>query len=159
MLQVYDVEDKKDAYNYSREKNPYYQGGEKYCDPKAVENVIDYIAKEAKTKGYYGGYLCSNDPNEAINDFWEVKEQYDECNGKKLRHLIVDFGKRVGRDEALDYARKLAETYMPEYQSFFGVHYEHQRTHLHFAVNTIGCTSGERLKCSKEIVNLINSQV
>lgn len=145
MVKLYDVEDKNNDWRDGRKRTHNFLEESKYCDAYAVNNVINYIAEEKKTRGHYGGCNCSDDPDEAIDDFLETKELYDKCEGKQLKHFVAPFGSLIKRNKAEEYARQIIDDTFPGYQCFYGVHIKDGRTHIHIAVNSVSFKDGSDL--------------
>ena len=112
---------------------------EKFTDYRAVYDVINYIANDKKTRGHVGGFGCSEDPEQAMDEFYSVHDNMKGVFNQRVKHYIVAFNQLVKRDKADEYARLIANYFVPDYQVFYGVHVEDSRTHLHFCVNAVNC--------------------
>jgi Relaxase/Mobilisation nuclease domain. len=152
MTKAYDIETKLDGYRYKQSKEKIHLEEKKYCDQNAVKDVIYYVVNEHKTRAYFGGNHCSDDQDEAVEDFLNTKEDFNQCEGQQLKHLLIDFDRKINRKTAEEYAVKIAKYAFDNYQSFYGVHYNNKRTHIHFAVNTVSYIDGNCLINTNDIL-------
>ena len=131
---------KGDKKMYITDMNYKYGGdylNEKFADYRAVQDVINYIANNKKTRGHFGGFGCSGDPEQAMDEFYVVHDKMKGVCNQRVKHYIVAFNQLVNRNKADEYARLIAYYFAPDYQVFYGVHIEDNRTHLHFCVNAV----------------------
>jgi Relaxase/Mobilisation nuclease domain. len=159
MVEVYDVETKKDNYRYERKSNEFIMEDSRYCDSNSINNLICYASDEKKTRGYYGGINCSDDPEEAIEVFLEVKEQFDQCYGQQLKHILISFDRRIERKKADQYAKKILDYFFDGFQCFYGIHFENCRTHIHVVINSVSYEDGRRLIITEDNLRDIRAYI
>lgn len=127
----------------------------------AVLKIVpgDYVNRDALDRlihGYVfpkavqiGGYFV--DPQYAAEQMRTVKRFWHQDHGKQLRHFVLSFNPK--ESAAISHASELAigaygvcGYYSEEYQAVFGIHRPNRSTwHIHFVVNNVNFTTGERL--------------
>lgn len=125
-------------------------GHRKYHDDAALDTVIDYCLKPAKTPhGFIGAYGVNL--HQAAFEMELLAEVFGKNRGLRLRHFILSFspteaqslGERVY--ETLDeVARVVAGYYARNYQIIYAVHENSENPHIHFVMNTVSYTNGRK---------------
>ncbi len=67
-----------------------------YADRDCIRDVIRYVTRPSATEGNFVGSeaLLTNDPNEWIQQFWDVKRVFFKTEGRLLHHYVLSFPKR-----------------------------------------------------------------
>lgn len=111
-----------------------------YDDDDALETVVQYVLRPGY--GYCGAYGV--DLNDAVFQMQRVKELWGKDHGRRVRHFILSFqrSEQVGYEQAMGLGFEICQ-YYADYQSVYGIHYDTEHTHLHFAVNTVSYRNGK----------------
>ena len=119
---------------------------ESYANSDALDCLIRYIY----SKSYRIGGL-SVDPAHAAEQMKLVKQLWYKENGCQLLHFILAFSpwesewiKSAG--ELIPLAYEVCSYFAEDYQIIFGVHHSKAGLwHIHFVVNSVSFTTGERI--------------
>ena len=119
---------------------------ESYANSDALDCLIRYIY----SKSYRIGGL-SVDPAHAAEQMKLVKQLWYKENGCQLLHFILAFSpwesewiKSAG--ELIPLAYEVCSVFAEDYQIIFGVHHSKAGLwHIHFVVNSVSFTTGERI--------------
>ena len=119
---------------------------ESYANSDALDCLIRYIY----SKSYRIGGL-SVDPAHAAEQMKLVKQLWYKENGCQLLHFILAFSpwesewiKSAG--ELIPLAYEVCSFFAEDYQIIFGVHHSKAGLwHIHFVVNSVSFTTGERI--------------
>lgn len=123
-----------------------------YQNTDAVPNTIRYVASHPIENGC-NGIACSSLPEDAIDDFNEIKTFYSKTDGKQVRHFIISF---VYSQYATEHIYQIAwniACYFQQagHQAFYGIHENTDKHHckcyhIHMIINTINFRTGKRLE-------------
>lgn len=118
-----------------------------YLNHDALEKLVHYVYRKALRIGGYGV-----DPQYAAEQMHIVKQLWNQDHGKLLRHFVLSFNRK--ESAIVDHVNRLAigayqvcqYYYDGGYQSVFGIHHPNSNNwHIHFVVNNVSFTTGERL--------------
>lgn len=132
-----------------------------YYDRNAVNDVIKYIYRGAKKLppnhqifGAVGVGAAGVDG--AIEDFYKVKSVYKKENYLQLKHIIISMQKKpnLPTRKIRKKVIKTAMFFSPEYQVYYGVHYDEERQcnfHIHLAINSVNCLNGKQINLKSKM--------
>ena len=112
-----------------------------YATDTALRNVINYIGKYGLE--YCGGFGVN--PEYAYEEMLLVKKIWHKEDGQQVRHFVLSFAKeeKLNTQQKLKLAYDICR-YYPEFQCFFGCHYDTDNPHIHFVMNTVSAIDGHR---------------
>lgn len=121
-----------------------------YSNYDCIENVITYISDRNNVLLY--GQGCSDVPEIAINNFYDVNAFYNSKGIRKLRHFIVSFKVYREIDDVVinQFANYAASYYSTEYQIFYGIMNDNGHIHIHFCQNMTNFRNGSKFPRSLE---------
>lgn len=112
---------------------------ESYRNEDALENLIYYVCRS----GHVGG--VGVDPEYARMQMSMVKRLWHKETGRQAWHFILAFAPNedVTYEEAMAIGYAVAGHYGERYQIVFGLHFDTNYLHLHFAGNTVSFVDGQ----------------
>lgn len=112
---------------------------ESYRNEDALENLIYYVCRS----GHVGG--VGVDPEYARMQMSMVKRLWHKETGRQAWHFILAFAPNedVTYEEAMAIGYAVAGYYGEWYQIVFGLHFDTNYLHLHFAGNTVSFVDGQ----------------
>ena len=112
---------------------------ESYYGEQTLYNVLNYVLRSGDIDG------LAVDPEHAFSQMLLTKRIWNKMAGRQIRHFIVSFSpnESLSPEEAKLYGYQIARYYADQYQIVFGLHYDTQNLHLHFAFNTVSYQDGK----------------
>lgn len=112
---------------------------ESYYGEGTLKRVVDYVTRLAIVGG------INVDPDHAVSQMLLIKKIWHKQGGRQVRHFILSFAdnEALTIDEAMDYGQQIAMYYGRNYQIVYGVHYDTNHLHLHFAFNSVSFVDGK----------------
>lgn len=109
-----------------------------YHGEQSLENVVNYILRS----GHVGGLAV--DPQYAVYQMELVKQLWHKTEGRQVRHFILSFSNQevLTYDEAMEYGYQISRYFSNQRQIVFGIHFNTNHLHIHFALNTVSYTEG-----------------
>lgn len=132
--------------------------GEKelYYNKDAVKKLIYYILSDEKTPNrIYGGVGVSTDNKEnAVKQFFAVKQAYRNTKGKQAIHFWISFDEKElhSLEEFRHIGYGIASFFGGEYQIIFALHENTDNYHIHFVVNTVNFITGKKIRWNRGCV-------
>lgn len=129
----------------------------KYKHKKALQEVINYVMDDAKTRDdLKGGHFCN--PSSAYHEFLLTKERYDKIEGRQVVHLVQSFSPldEITPEEVYEIAEKfLQHDLFKGFQITYATHINRDHLHTHFIINTVNYETGRKWQQSvKDIASL-----
>lgn len=111
----------------------------KYKDFSCYIDLVNYITQPIKTPNQLYVARGVSSIYNAPDEMRQVAKLYGECDGTKLRHMILSFDPKENIDthSAHQIAWLMTDFYADEYQIVAAVHEEHHNVHIHVLMNTI----------------------
>lgn len=126
---------------------------DKYTDPQAYRDTINYIANPQKAQ-FVGAFGVSSITT-AAEEMQAAAVGFGKDKGKRVRHSVMSFSEdeAVTADEVFEYAKRCAEFYADRFQIAFAVHGNTDNAHAHFVMNMTSYVDGRRYDGSHKDYN------
>lgn len=111
---------------------------ESYSNEDALEHLINYVCRSGHTGG------TGLDPEYALMYMSAVKQMWHKTDGRQARHFILSFAcdEDLTYDEMTAVAYAVAGYYADRFQVVFGLHFDTDSPHIHFAMNSVSFMDG-----------------
>lgn len=116
----------------------------------SYKDKIDYAMKEIKTDQelVYGKDLLGNTKEEFVQEFREVKKDWDKLDGRQYYHIVQSFEKEeyVTPEKAHEIGIRWAEENkaLEGYQVVVATHVDRDHCHNHFVINSVNFDTGKK---------------
>ena len=140
---------------------------------------MNYIGRDHATPNggkqpaaYTSGILCSDDTQNAVQDFWLTQKTYNKTGGKRSAVEIIQSypnGEKVTAEQVHQLGLELAEEigklpYFSGYQMFLATHTDQRNgnMHNHLAINAVNLETGKKIQLPPEAlptVKAINDKI
>lgn len=121
-------------------------------DAESISTLINYIA-DHPIDGGIQGIGCSNNPEEAAEQFVMTKKVMNKKEGVQCRHYLISFEEAewINCENIGSIAYNIALFFWGQgYQTFYGIHQNsNEGMHVHIAVNTVNLYTGKKLPISR----------
>lgn len=138
----------------------------------SFKRTLNYIGRDhATTNGgkqpaaYTSGILCSDDTQNAVQDFWLTQKTYNKTGGKRSAVEIIQSypnGEKVTAEQVHQLGLELAEEigklpYFSGYQMFLATHTDQRNgnMHNHLAINAVNLETGRKIQLPPEALPAI----
>lgn len=138
----------------------------------SFKRTLNYIGRDHATPNggkqpaaYTSGILCSDDTQNAVQDFWLTQNTYNKTGGKRSAVEIIQSypnGEKVTAEQVHQLGLELAEEigklpYFSGYQMFLATHTDQRNgnMHNHLAINTVNLETGRKIQLPPEALPAI----
>lgn len=138
----------------------------------SFKRTLNYIGRDHATPNggkqpaaYTSGILCSDDTQNAVQDFWLTQKTYNKTGGKRSAVEIIQSypnGEKVTAEQVHQLGLELAEEigklpYFSGYQMFLATHTDQRNgnMHNHLAINTVNLETGRKIQLPPEALPAI----
>lgn len=145
----------------------------------SFKRTLNYIGRdhatpdgEKKPAAYTSGILCSDDTQEAVQDFWLIQKSYNKTGGKRSAIEIIQSypcSEKVTAEQVhqlgLELAKELEKLpYFSGHQMFLATHTDQKRgnLHNHLAINAVNLETGRKIQLPPDAlptVKAINDKI
>lgn len=145
----------------------------------SFKRTLNYIGRDHATPNggkqpaaYTSGILCSDDTQNAVQDFWLTQKTYNKTGGKRSAVEIIQSypnGEKVTAEQVHQLGLELAEEigklpYFSGYQMFLATHTDQRNgnMHNHLAINAVNLETGKKIQLPPEAlptVKAINDKI
>lgn len=133
----------------------------------SFKRTLNYIGRDHATPNggkqpaaYTSGILCSDDTQNAVQDFWLTQKTYNKTGGKRSAVEIIQSypnGEKVTAEQVHQLGLELAEEigklpYFSGYQMFLATHTDQRNgnMHNHLAINAVNLETGRKIQLPPE---------
>lgn len=151
----------------------------KISNKRSFKQTLNYIGRDHATPNggkqpaaYTSGILCSDDTQNAVQDFWLTQKTYNKTGGKRSAVEIIQSypnGEKVTAEQVHQLGLELAEEigklpYFSGYQMFLATHTDQRNgnMHNHLAINAVNLATGKKIQLPPEAlptVKAINDKI
>lgn len=151
----------------------------KISNKRSFKQTLNYIGRDhatpdgkKKPAAYTSGILCSDDTQNAVQDFWLTQKTYNKTGGKRSAVEIIQSypnGEKVTAEQVHQLGLELAEEigklpYFSGYQMFLATHTDQRNgnMHNHLAINAVNLETGKKIQLPPEAlptVKAINDKI
>ena len=114
-----------------------------YYNTDAPEKIVDYIIRKAVFKDSF-----ALDLNHAAEQIHAVKNFWCETHGRQMVQFILAFDDHesvsMSNDEIIQIAESFCGLFYDRFQIVYGVHFDTNNPHIHFAMNNVSYIDGKR---------------
>ena len=138
----------------------------------SFKRTLNYIGRDHATPNggkqpaaYTSGILCSDDTQNAVQDFWLTQKTYNKTGGKRSAVEIIQSypnGEKVTAEQVHQLGLELAEEigklpYFSGYQMFLATHTDQRNgnMHNHLAINAVNLETGRKIQLPPEALPAI----
>lgn len=138
----------------------------------SFKRTLNYIGRdhatpdgEKKPAAYTSGILCSDDTQNAVQDFWLTQKTYNKTGGKRSAVEIIQSypsSEKVTAEQVhqlgLELAKELGKLpYFSGHQMFLATHTDQKRgnLHNHLAINAVNLETGRKIQLPPEALPAI----
>lgn len=138
----------------------------------SFKRTLNYIGRDHATPNggkqpaaYTSGILCSDDTQNAVQDFWLTQKTYNKTGGKRSAVEIIQSypnGEKVTAEQVHQLGLELAEEigklpYFSGYQMFLATHTDQRNgnMHNHLAINSVNLETGRKIQLPPEALPAI----
>lgn len=138
----------------------------------SFKRTLNYIGRDHATPNggkqpaaYTSGILCSDDTQNAVQDFWLTQKTYNKTGGKRSAVEIIQSypnGEKVIAEQVHQLGLELAEEigklpYFSGYQMFLATHTDQRNgnMHNHLAINAVNLETGRKIQLPPEALPAI----
>lgn len=138
----------------------------------SFKRTLNYIGRDHATPNggkqpaaYTSGILCSDDTQNAVQDFWLTQKTYNKTGGKRSAVEIIQSypnGEKVTAEQVHQLGLELAEEigklpYFSGYQMFLATHTDQRNgnMHNHLAINAVSLETGRKIQLPPEALPAI----
>lgn len=138
----------------------------------SFKRTLNYIGRDHATPNggkqpaaYTSGILCSDDTQNAVQDFWLTQKTYNKTGGKRSAVEIIQSypnGEKVTAEQVHQLGLELAEEigklpYFSGYQMFLATHTDQRNgnMHNHLAINAVNLEEGRKIQLPPEALPAI----
>lgn len=138
----------------------------------SFKRTLNYIGRdhatpdgEKKPAAYTSGILCSDDTQNAVQDFWLTQKTYNKTGGKRSAVEIIQSypsSEKVTAEQVhqlgLELAKELGKLpYFSGHQMFLATHTDQKRgnMHNHLAINAVNLETGKKIQLPPEALPAI----
>lgn len=138
----------------------------------SFKRTLNYIGRDHATPNggkqpaaYTSGILCSDDTQNAVQDFWLTQKTYNKTGGKRSAVEIIQSypnGEKVTAEQVHQLGLELAEEigklpYFSGYQMFLATHTDQRNgnMHNHLAINAVNLATGRKIQLPPEALPAI----
>lgn len=145
----------------------------------SFKRTLNYIGRDHATPNggkqpaaYTSGILCSDDTQNAVQDFWLTQKTYNKTGGKRSAVEIIQSypnGEKVTAEQVHQLGLELAEEigklpYFSGYQMFLATHTDQRNGNMHnnLAINAVNLKTGKKIQLPPEAlptVKAINDKI
>lgn len=145
----------------------------------SFKRTLNYIGRDHATPNggkqpaaYTSGILCSDDTQNAVQDFWLTQKTYNKTGGNRSAVEIIQSypnGEKVTAEQVHQLGLELAEEigklpYFSGYQMFLATHTDQRNgnMHNHLAINAVNLATGKKIQLPPEAlptVKAINDKI
>lgn len=140
----------------------------------SFKRTLNYIGRdhatpdgEKKPAAYTSGILCSDDTQNAVQDFWLTQKTYNKTGGKRSAVEIIQSypsSEKVTAEQVhqlgLELAKELGKLpYFSGHQMFLATHTDQKRgnLHNHIAINAVNLETGRKIQLPPEALPAIKA--
>jgi hypothetical protein len=144
----------------------------KISNKRSFKRTLNYIGRDHATPNggkqpaaYTSGILCSDDTQNAVQDFWLTQKTYNKTGGKRSAVEIIQSypnGEKVTAEQVHQLGLELAEEigklpYFSGYQMFLATHTDQRNgnMHNHLAINAVNSETGRKIQLPPEALPAI----
>lgn len=144
----------------------------KINNKQSFKKTLNYIGRDHATPNggkqpaaYTSGILCSDDTQNAVQDFWLTQKTYNKTGGKRSAVEIIQSypnGEKVTAEQVHQLGLELAEEigklpYFSGYQMFLATHTDQRNgnMHNHLAINAVNLETGRKIQLPPEALPAI----
>ena len=138
----------------------------------SFKRTLNYIGRDHATPNggkqpaaYTSGILCSDDTQNAVQDFWLTQKTYNKTGSKRSAVEIIQSypnGEKVTAEQVHQLGHELAEEigklpYFSGYQMFLATHTDQRNgnMHNHLAINAVNLETGRKIQLPPEALPAI----
>ena len=138
----------------------------------SFKRTLNYIGRDHATPNggkqpaaYTSGILCSDDTQNAVQDFWLTQKTYNKTGSKRSAVEIIQSypnGEKVTAEQVHQLGLELAEEigklpYFSGYQMFLATHTDQRNgnMHNHLAINAVNLETGRKIQLPPEALPAI----